>query len=379
VSGTDIDRAVHDYLDGRLSEKERRAFEARLERDSELARTVEAYREAGRALRDATVDLPPGFYARTRARFEASRPARPSWRRFVSWEATGLAAAALLLAALIFPEVRERYGPPPEVAPSEPSSTTTPAASPEAKLVSPAEAEDSIAPTVESGAAGLDAPPGASPQPPRDKREIAAEAEAFADEDPGLAELDPVAEPRQTTAPKPDLEKSLAGKNSSVGASRRDRAVEQGSARLEKQAAPQPEAERDRYRAQRDESLEEGEFAPAPALGKKVPPALRVEALPPGVIAAQELVVIDERESWERFLRRLPTDSSLALRPDFATERVAVIGPAPGLGDCSTVRWSETDDRVVIEWPPTAIRGLGASGGCVVAIPEGGRPVEIGR
>ena len=46
MSGTEIDRAVHDYLDGRLSEEERRTFEARLEREPELARTVEAYRVA---------------------------------------------------------------------------------------------------------------------------------------------------------------------------------------------------------------------------------------------------------------------------------------------------------------------------------------------
>jgi hypothetical protein len=366
VSGTEIDRAVHDYLDGRLSEEERRAFEARLERDPELARIVEAYRVAGRALRDAPVELPPGFYVRTRARFEASRPARLTWMRFVSWEATGLAAAALLLTALVLPEVWERYGPPPEVAPSEPPSTTRPAAAPEAKLVSPAEAEGSIAPTVEGQASGLETPPTASPEPPRDKREIADETAAFADDDSGVAERDEVAEPRRAMAPKPDLEKGRAG-------------GEENFEWQKKQATPQPEAERGRYRTQRSESLQEGEFAPAPVLGDKAAPTPRAEALPPGVIAARELVVIDDPESWNRFLQQLPADSSLALRPDFATERVAVVGPAPGLDDCNSVRWSKTDDRIVIEWPPTALRGAGASGGCVVAIPADGRPVEIGN
>jgi len=366
VSGTKIDHAVHDYLDGRLSEEERSAFEARLERDPELARTVEAYREAGRALRDETVELPPGFYARTRARFEATRPARPAWRRFVSWEATGLAAAALILTALVLPEVWERYRQPPVVTPSGPPSTTEPVAAPEVKLVSPAEVEDSIAPTGEGGAAGIETPPTASPEAPRNRREIAAETEAFADDDSGFAELhevaerDEVAAPQRATAPKPDLEKGRAGGDASF-------------ARQKKQAAPRPEADPGRYRTQRNESLVEDEFSPAPMLGEKAVQAPRVEALPPGVIAARGLIVIDDRESWDRFLQRLPAGSSLALRPDFATERVAVVGPAPGLGDCSSVRWSETDDRVVIEWPPTTLREAGAPGGCVVAIPAAGR------
>jgi hypothetical protein len=224
------------------------------------------------------------------------------------------------------------------------------------KLVSPTEVEDSIAPTGERGAAGLETPPTASPEAPRDKREIAAETEAFADDDSGFAERDEVA----------DLEKGRAGGDESF-------------ARQKKQAAPRPEAEPGRYRTQRNESMEEREFAPAPMLGEKAAQAPRVEALPPGVIAARELIVIDDPESWDRFLQRLPAGSSLALRPDFATERVAVVGPAPGLGDCSSVRWSETDDRVLIEWPTSTLREAGAPGGCVVAIPADGRTVEIGN
>jgi hypothetical protein len=371
VSETEIDRAVHDYLDGRLSEEERRAFEARLERDPELARTVEDYRAAGRSLRGVPVELPPRFYARTRARFEASRPARPAWRRFVSWEATGLAAAALLLTALVLPEVRKWYGPPRGVTPFESPSAPSPEAPPEAKLVSPAEATDSIASPVEGEASGL--------EPPSDKREVAAETEAFADHDSGLAERDEVTEPRSAAPPKPDLEKSRAGKGSSVGAPRRDQAVEENFARQKTQAAPQREAEPDRYRTQQSESLHESDFAPAPSLGDKAATPPRVEALPPGAVVARELIVIDDPESWTRFLQDLPVDSSLALRPDFATERVAVVGPAPGLSDCNSVRWAEIDDRIVIEWPPTALRGTGASGGCIVAIPADGRPVEIGN
>jgi hypothetical protein len=125
--------------------------------------------------------------------------------------------------------------------------------------------------------------------------------------------------------------------------------------------------------------LHESDFAPAPSLGDKAATPPRVEALPPGAVVARELIVIDDPESWTRFLQDLPVDSSLALRPDFATERVAVVGPAPGLSDCNSVRWAEIDDRIVIEWPPTALRGTGASGGCIVAIPADGRPVEIGN
>jgi hypothetical protein len=389
---SEIDPAVHDYLDGRLSENERRAFEDRLERDPELARTVEAYRAAGRALRDEPVELPPGFYARARARFEASRPARPAWRRFVSWESTGLAAAALILTALIFPEVWERYRPARDAAPSGRPSTTDKAAGREPKAVSPAEAEESTAPTGERGAAGLETPPADAPEPPRGRLEIAteekeafapepeafaAEPEALADDDSRVAALDEVAETRRMTEPQPAPEKRRAKKDHPAGASRRDQALGESSAKQTRQATPELDAESEAYLEPRGEKSEEGGFAPAPALAKKTAP--RGEALPAGMVAARELLVIDDAASWERFLQRLPAGSSLSLRPDFATERVAVVGPASEVGDCSAARLRETGDRLVIEWPPTVRREeAGAPGGCVVVVPADGRPVALG-
>ena len=88
---------LQDYLDGRLSQEERREFEALLERDADLAGQVEACREFGRALRHDLPELPPGFYTRARARFEESQaPKKPRFFRLLSWEMAGLAAAAAL-------------------------------------------------------------------------------------------------------------------------------------------------------------------------------------------------------------------------------------------------------------------------------------------
>jgi len=98
------DERLQDYLDGRLDDDERAEVEARLGEDPELARRVEAWREAGRALRDDPAELSPGFYARARDRFEQTAGG-PRGFRLLSWETAGLAAAVVLVAALFGPEL----------------------------------------------------------------------------------------------------------------------------------------------------------------------------------------------------------------------------------------------------------------------------------
>jgi hypothetical protein len=100
---------LQDYLDGRLPESERARFEARLARDPELTRRVQAYRRIGDVLREAPAELPPGFLGRARARFEARYGRRRRFRP-LSWEAAGLVAAALVVAFLFIPPwFRERF------------------------------------------------------------------------------------------------------------------------------------------------------------------------------------------------------------------------------------------------------------------------------
>jgi hypothetical protein len=91
------------------------------------------------------------------------------------------------------------------------------------------------------------------------------------------------------------------------------------------------------------------------------------------------LIVIEDAVAWESFLRRLPAGSSLALRPDFATERVAVVGPAAGMGGCDSFRVVESSTRLVIVWPLTLEERAVPTGGCAVVIPADGRTVDLAQ
>jgi hypothetical protein len=108
------EETLQDFLDGRLTGERRVEFEAQLESDAELAERVEAYRELGRALREEEPALSPGFYTRTRARFEQARRGRLRMPRLLSWEVAGLAAAVTLAGVLFIPGLidRSRQGEP---------------------------------------------------------------------------------------------------------------------------------------------------------------------------------------------------------------------------------------------------------------------------
>jgi hypothetical protein len=102
------DRLFHDYLDGRLTDEERTAFERTCERDEELARRLEAYREVRNALRSSESEPGQDFYAKARDRFSAAPPARRAWwPGLLSWEAAGLTAAVVLAAVLFVPAMTD--------------------------------------------------------------------------------------------------------------------------------------------------------------------------------------------------------------------------------------------------------------------------------
>jgi hypothetical protein len=371
VSESELDPAVHDYLDGRLSEPERRRFEARLERDPELARVVEAYRAAGRTLREEPIELPPGFHARARARFETARTVPAGWRRFVSWEATGLAVAALLLAALVFPQIWERYRPASEQALS--------GAPPAERQEGTTETE----PAAPMGAVEVPAPESEG----RGKREAAvepAEREPGAEEsvapygDSVVTELEKAAPPR-APSPPPAREKDDSAKEAPAPPRRRDSGVHERRAQRLEQPAAEPYDEPDRARSGAEFEESADAFAPAPGVGMKLATPPRAESLPAGVVGTGELELIEDGETWKRFLERLPPGMSLGIRPDFSADRVAVVGPSPDVGDCAAVRVEGIHDRIVLVWPVGAPREASAEGGCVVVLPADGRPVEVSR
>jgi hypothetical protein len=92
------------YLDGQLSETDRQAFEAILEQDEELRRAVRLHRAAAEQMA-AMPEVPASLVAGARARWaEQTEAARPAWwHRFWSLETAGLVAAALIVAAVLYP------------------------------------------------------------------------------------------------------------------------------------------------------------------------------------------------------------------------------------------------------------------------------------
>lgn len=103
----ELERAIHDYLDGRMPERERASFQARREQDVELAERLEFHRSVGRALRSPVEGPRPGFARRARARFESADRRRAGWGSLLRWEAAGMVAAGVLLALLVLPSRRE--------------------------------------------------------------------------------------------------------------------------------------------------------------------------------------------------------------------------------------------------------------------------------
>ena len=110
------ERLLNLYLDGLLPDRDRLEFEEMTRRDPALRHAVQVHRQAAREMARMP-DLPPGFTAAARARLERERP--PSvpagwFHRFWSLEAAGLAAAAILVAAVLYPVLqnREPEGPP---------------------------------------------------------------------------------------------------------------------------------------------------------------------------------------------------------------------------------------------------------------------------
>ena len=258
-----LESEIQDYLDGRMAEPQRSAFETRLAADAELARRVRALREIGAALAGGDEGLSTDFYARLRSRFEASRPARPRWTRTHRWEAYGLAAAALIALVLFVPQLLEdRVSLPTELlerAPAAAQATPVPQAP---QQVEPQEAAPRIANEAQK-------------QKKEDSGERRAQS-APARREPARSEpVEPETIERQA-GPAPDRaqERDAAHGFDDVGsAAARGAALDEGTKAA---AAPAPMA--------------------APSM-LAPPTGLPVR---PGLVARESVVEIDDRAGWER-------------------------------------------------------------------------------
>ncbi len=365
----ELEQRLSDYLDGRLDPAERARFDERLARDAELRARLEEYRAIGSALRDDPAELPPGFYARARERFETAH-GKQRWFRPLSWEAVGALAAAGLVLALFLPEMmRDRSFELP-LRQAVPAKNRQPAvAEPR-----PAETPDARAPLEQSAP---ESEAGSKPQEPRRKR---AEDER---------------EPVQQTPGKDEPRQDAAFAPAPPEAARRERQLEQSKPA----AAPAPEdASYREYEESRDFLREDvaGDRAAAAPLDAPVAgffdldvapqPPLAVAPLATGVVAPNEVRIVagqTEGESKRRLAARVSEPDAAAggedvsgLRPDPRTQRLVLIGPRSYPFDCAAIRLLAGPTlRVVV--PPAGAADETAPGGCALIVPAGFSTVEV--
>ncbi len=374
MSEKNLDDVLQDYLDERLSDRERAAFEKRLASDPQLAKRAAEYRAIGGVLRDTPAEVPLGFYARARERFQKAHPQRRGWHRLMTWEAAGLATAGLLLAAVLLPDlmVREQrdLGVPmekarPAAAPEKEASGKSDVALEEPvplaqEPVGQEKAKDEQrGARAEEGAEDL-ATAGADADEPADAfapvpQEIESRFRNEAPESSAMIDETVPSDDRAAAAGRVEAERDDV-----AGEQRANRELEQAEA---KQVESESEGAARLSKAQGFADSEKREQPSTPSGSVR----LGWATLGPGTLA-----VIEDAKTWND----LPIDIRRGLGdPDFSEVRIALIGPRPRPSDCAAVRVREEADRVVIElWPGDEPR---PDESCAVTLPAGPLPVTI--
>jgi len=421
----DDEKRMQEYLDGRLSESERSEFELRLEADAELQRAARAALELRKLLQEDAAELPPGFYARARERFERTVPARGRrWFRLLSWESAGLAAAVVLVAVLfvppmmqdrsfrddVFAPTRRMSAPSPkqtaaaEPVPSvgRPEPQDKPDAEPEQQWdsnLAPAPAEsagqerrleagddakelgmsEAVAEKAESRDGRGARRAAADDDGPRDARNAVAEppppapSEAEREAGPAVDALEPSLELQKQVVPSASVpqDKKRGAPESFArdkeyerarGAAERDEATGVGGADVAGAKAPAAPEGSSMFRA--------GEYSPDPsALEPGVARILEARELPPGAVPPGAVKIVDTEEEWNEVVARSANRALESVR--FETgRRIVLIGPRSVPVACSPITARVTGDRTEILLPHPGIEGRTAASGCVVYLPR---------
>lgn len=395
-----IDRELQEFLDGRMTEEQRVAFENRLARDRDLARRVATGQEIRRVLRAGDEQVSPGFYTRARARFEAGRRGR-DWFRLLSWETAGLAAAVAVAAVLFVPSlfVSERPGgdlleqrEPPA------ASRPTPAGSADA----PAEETAGETEPARSLAAEGSEPRRGRGEPQGGKQAAADVAELKA-EDATRRRVEIPGPPPERYAPAPPPPSpDDAGKRTTISRPEppdaEPRAAEPPAASvpLEKQqrsslseraepgepsAAPAVEFEEPAgAQPPRAGTAVEAESTAAPLGHAMASPAVGAEwpafELPQGAVGRGEVRTLRTAEELAR-LDRLTGGRVTASGGLRAGTRVVLVGARVEPFSCSGLSAMPIEDRYVIRLRATYDSQAAASWGCAIVIPDDGRSVAV--
>jgi hypothetical protein len=401
------ERLTQDYLDGRLSDEERRRFEARLERDPELAAEVEALREIGSALREGDEELSPGFYTRARARFaEAQAPPARRWFQLISWETAGLATAVLIAAALFVPSLVMR-----EI-PEGPDLEFGQRKAPEVVITEaeePDRTESRIAARERSGSIDENRPTEPSLAAVDDvSKQIAREKKSVP---PAKMKAD-VAEPESRIEEKPADSKNEQWAPVPPATPLEDRAVEMPEQEVAAAPAPRPKdkgstatapVEEQKKRLQKnarvgdvryadaesDEKLRQAEQAPlagaaagAEGSGRLEAVAAAPERLPgtllsPGVVEPGTVRIVDSEQEWEALRDGLDRDTLAEAAAFDSTRRALLIGAREAPFECRWVRVTRDEGSYRVRLLPAAEDGLPAHHGCMIVLPRDGREIVM--
>lgn len=414
-----VDREVHDYVDGRMSEEGRARFELRLQEDPALAERVRSYREIGDALKALPADLPGGFHLRTAARLREAEVRRHPWRWAASWEAVGLAAAALVLAAILIPLVRE-HGfatprPDTEMVPrlSEPGGRGAAPGSPGAAKAD----ADRMRPPAREGAVGsgdlLPGLPEATRTGVDGSGHVAGDAgSTFPDRDAGEkiqtlpmsvpAPAAPAGEERAvedtgkkagpaarsaTRAPRegaPGVPEEPAfapapAKTDEPARELEDEAEPERETLLSRQAAASPGSRTgdvgDRFaRAEGARSFQAAEKSePGTIEGPERFTRLRGARIPGSLLPAGTVLLVRDPESWRAIVARADEPVVGRLQPDLARETVVLVGERDPAIACDRVSGRQRGGTIEL----LVEEGGEAGGACALVVPGAPTGVEI--
>ena len=342
MSHDELEADLEEYLDGRMTEGRRRAFEARVAADEGLARRIRAHRAAAEALRAEPESLSPAFYARLRARFEEPRAAAPRWFRLASWETAGLATAVVIALVLFVPLFVGQ--PPGRQSPVAPDSRQAPQPDSEVAPLSDRLREN----RAETGEKA-DAPP----EGRIEKKKEAGERRAPVDD-----------EARKDAAVEGDFEELDQGQASyDESAPASPAPSSRGEARLgERAGAPVAEPQAESETLQR---MKSSASLRRPDSGA---------AIPAGLVEPGAQIEVDDPSEWNTLSLGA---GYLALGDYDPNRRIVLLGDRDGGLSCSASRVIELPDGYEIRLASPAPGAPRDGDGCAFVLPRDGKPVRV--
>lgn len=345
-----LELQIQDYLDDRMSDEDRCAFEERLAADAGLGTRVRDLRAISEALRKDAPDLPPGFHTRLRARFEAQHAPTRQWFRLLSWESAGLVAAVAIATVLFVPVLLERQPGRPEtqilVAPAEKESrqkeTRETVEEGQIEDTDFAPSPESIPePVVESGARRDEAAK-SRPAPPPSAKLKKVEAPATLEQAPSESDRAKRSrsEPKGAVGASADSESTAAGGRATV------------------------EDTKDELRAQ-NEGFDDRSVAAGGV------------ALTAGIVQAGEIVEIRSEKQWDRLLLDVELARGDALGSYDPVARLVLVGAREAPTDCELSVVVAVNEVYEIRLAAATVAATERDNGCAFRLPADDRPVRI--